>query len=240
MGGISGRIKLMTTCAQAVKEVFTSKDQILTTKQIIDAVDNKYPSQWKEITIRTHTMGCSVNHTSNKHYPSFPKFLYTVAPGKVRLYDPDRDGEFQGDKIDPIDPDDDLTEETAVEVTLSLERDLQEYLSRDLSQLEPKLELYTEDGLSGREVPTEAGKIDILAKDDSSLVVIELKASKATYSALGQILSYMASIKMELKVQSVRGIIVAEEFDKKLMLAVTQVNNVKLVKYKVKFDFEAF
>jgi len=228
----------MTTCAQAIQEVFKSKDQIQTTKQIIDAVEGKYQGKWKEITIRTHTMGCSVNHTSNKHYPSFPKFLYTVAPGKVRLYDPERDGEFPGDKIDPIDPDDLLTEEDAVEVTLSLERDLQEYLSRDLSQLEPGLQLYTEDGLSGREVPTEAGKIDILAKDNSSLVVIELKASKATYSTLGHILSYMASIKNELNAENVRGIIVAEEFDKKLMLAVTQVNNVKFVKYKVKFDFE--
>ena len=37
----------MTTCAQAIKEVFTSKDQIFTTKQIIDAVEKKYPSQWK-------------------------------------------------------------------------------------------------------------------------------------------------------------------------------------------------
>lgn len=84
--------------------------------------------------------------------------------------------------------------------------------------------------LAGRS--TEAGKIDILSKDNNSLVVIELKASKATYSTLGQILSYMASIKNELNAENVRGIIVAEEFDKKLMLAVTQVNNVKLVKYK--------
>jgi endonuclease len=68
--------------------------------------------------------------------------------------------------------------------------------------------------------------------------VIELKANIASYSSLGQILSYMASIKEELEKDSVRGIIVAEEFDKKLKLAVTQVDNVSLVKYKVKFDFE--
>ena len=49
----------------------------------------------------------------------------------------------------------------------------------------------------------------------------------------------MASIKNDLETDSVRGIIVAEDFDKKLMLAVTLVNNVKLIKYKVKFDFEA-
>ena len=49
----------------------------------------------------------------------------------------------------------------------------------------------------------------------------------------------MESIKNELNAENVRGIIVAEEFDKKLMLTVTQVNTVKLFKYKVKFDFEA-
>ena len=65
-----------------------------------------------------------------------------------------------------------------------------------------------------------------------------IKANKASYSTLVQILSYMASIKNELKVHAVKGIIVAEEFDKKLRLAVTQVDNVKLVKYKAKFDFE--
>ena len=36
-----------------------------------------------------------------------------------------------------------------------------------------------------------------------------------------------------------REIIVAEGFNKQLMLAVTQVDNVKLLKYKVKSDFEA-
>jgi len=80
--------------------------------------------------------------------------------------------------------------------------------------------------LSGREVSTEADKIDILAKDNNGLVVIELKASKATFSTLGQILSYMASIKMDLKAENVRGVIVADEFDKKLMLAMTLVKNV--------------
>jgi len=232
----------MTTYAQAIKEVFKGKNQILTTKQIIDAVRKKYPDKWKEVTIRTHTMGCSVNHSSSKHYP-FPKFLFTVSPGRVRLYDKEKDGEFEVEYVHgrtkpPIE-DEPLTEEDAVEVTLSLERDLQEYLSRDLAQLEPGLSLYTEDELTGREVSTEAGKIDILAKDErSNLVVIELKANVASYGTLGQILSYMASIKEELGKESVRGIIVAEDFDKKLSLAVTQVANVSLVKYKVKFDFE--
>jgi hypothetical protein len=228
----------MPTCAQAIKEVFKSKDQILTARQIIDAVQKKYPGKWKDVTIRTHTMGCSVNHSSSKWYPSFPKFLYTVGPGKVRLYDPEKDGDFQLQSELPSEGDA-PTEEAALEITLSLEKDLQEYLSKDLNQLEPGLKLFTDEGLAGREIPTEAGKIDILAKDrENNLVVIELKASKASYGTLGQILSYMASIKKELGANHVRGMIVAEEFDKKLSLAVTEVPTVSLVKYKVNFEFE--
>jgi len=228
----------MITCAQAIKDVFKRQDQILTTKQIIDAVQKKYPDKWKEVTIRTHTIGCSVNHSSTKWYPSFPKFLYTVGPGKVRLYDTEKDGDFDLQPQAPLE-EDVPTEEAALETTLSLERDLQEYLSRDLSQLESGLRLFTDEGLPGREVSTEAGKIDILAKDrENAVVVVELKASKAAYSALGQILSYMASIRKELGADRVRGIIVADDFDKKLSMAVTEVSNVSLVRYKVKFDFE--
>ena len=226
----------MITCAQAIKEVFKSKDQVLTTQQIIDTVQKKYPNTWKEVTMRTHTMGCSVNHTSSKWYPSFPKFLYTVSPGQVRLYEPEKDGDF-GSEVSV--GDDSPTEEAALEMTLSLERDLQEYLSRDLRRIEPGLKLFTEESLTGREVPTDAGKIDILAKDKKgALVVIELKATKASYSTLGQILSYMASIKAELKADGIRGIIIAEDFDKKLKYAVTEVPQVQLIKYKIRFEFE--
>jgi endonuclease len=234
----------MATCAQAIKEVFKSKNQILTTKQIIDAVQSKYPEKWKEVTIRTHTMGCSVNHTSSKWYPSFPKYLYTVGPGKVRLYDPEKDGEFELENTNDLglttgSDEDSVNTEEIINATLSLERDLQEYISRDLSRLGGGLKLYTGEGLTGREISTEAGKIDILAVDTkNTLVVIELKANKASPNALGQILGYMASIKKELEADTVRGIIVAEDFDKKLQLAVTQVSNISLIKFKVKFDFE--
>lgn len=225
----------MSTCAQAIKEVFKGKDQILTAKQIVNEIQKKYPGKWKDVTIRTHTMGCSVNHTSTKWYPSFPKFLYTVGPGQVRLYDAEKDGDFTLENADG----ETFTEEDALEITLSLERDMQEYLCKSLNQLEPGLTLFTEEGLTGTEVSTEAGKIDILAKDiKDNLVVIELKANQASYSTIGQILSYMAAIKKEFHSKSVKGIIVAEEFDKKLSLAITEVQNVSLVKYKVKFDFQ--
>ena len=52
------------------------------------------------------------------------------------------------------------------------------------------------------------------------------------------LLSYMASIKAELKAEGVRGIIIAEDFDKKLKYAVSEVPQVTLIKYRIKFDFE--
>ena len=44
---------------------------------------------------------------------------------------------------------------------------------------------------------------------------------------------------IEAKTQNVKRINVAEKFDKKKMLEVAQVKNVNLIKYEVKFDFEA-
>ena len=44
---------------------------------------------------------------------------------------------------------------------------------------------------------------------------------------------------IEAKTQNVKRINVAEKFDKKMMLEVAQVKNVNLIKYEVKFDFEA-
>lgn len=232
----------MATCAEAIKELFSSKDQILTTKEIIDAVTKKYPGLWKEVTIRTHTMGCSINHTSSKWYPSFPKFLYTVEPGRVRLYDIETDGKIDiNSGIAQNDSSDEgiSSEEEIFEFAFSFEKDLQEYLSRELQKLEPGLTLFTEEGLTGREISIDSGRIDILAKDaKNGLVIIELKVNQAPHSSLTQILSYMATIKKQFEGKNVRAIIIAEKFDKRLKLAVTQVPNVTLMQYKVKFDFE--
>jgi hypothetical protein len=225
----------MVTCAEAIKELFQSKDQILTTKEIVDSISKKYPGMWKEVTIRTHTMGCSVNHTSSKWYPSFQKILYTVGPGKVRLYDRESDGIFDAPSEDgqKDSHDAEISEEEVFDFAFSFERDLQEYLSRELQKLEPGLTLFTDEELTGREISTDAGRIDILAKDlKGDLVVIELKVNQAPQSSLTQILSYMAAIKKQYNEKNVRGIIIADKFDKKIKLAVTQVPTVILMRYK--------
>ncbi len=86
--------------------------------------------------------------------------------------------------------------------SLSLEKDLETNLMKNLNQLEKGL-------LSPQsQVPFESGEvrsiIDILAKDkDDKIVVIELKAGIATEKVCGQILKYMSLVKNQTKMYEV-------------------------------------
>jgi len=84
------------------------------------------------------------------------------------------------------------------------ERDMVEAIARD-----PTI---VEDGLSivGREVPSDVGKIDILARDrEGRLVVIEVKRGLASHEAVFQLKRYVEELAR--KGHSVRGILVAED-----------------------------
>jgi hypothetical protein len=124
------------------------------------------------------------------------------------------------------------------EATISLERDLENFLLAKLDSLERGLKIY--EGETGRQFQVKSGRIDILAQDeDKNFVVIELKAGTASESVLTQILAYMADITAELsKGKAVRGIIVAYGFAEKLVAAATLLPTIKLMKYKVNFEFE--
>jgi len=124
------------------------------------------------------------------------------------------------------------------EATISLERDLENFLFAKLDSLEKGLKTYK--GETGRQFHVGSGRIDILAQDkDKNFVVIELKAGTASESVLTQILAYMADVTAELsKGKTVRGIIVAYGFAEKLVAAATLLPMIKLMKYKVSFEFE--
>ena len=88
----------------------------------------------------------------------------------------------------------------------------------------------------GVEYQTDAGRIDILANDSTGTpVVIELKAGKAKDNALGQLLGYMGCITAGKKI---RGILVASDFDKRVIYASKGLENIKLLKYKVSFELQ--
>lgn len=124
-----------------------------------------------------------------------------------------------------------------VDVSLSLERDLHSYLATRVSEIESGLVL----AQKGIEYQTEAGRIDILANDkNGNPVVIELKAGKAKDNALGQLLGYMGCMRSHTQTQgeNLRGILVASDFEQRVVYAARGLPTVKLVKYKVSFELQ--
>ena len=116
---------------------------------------------------------------------------------------------------------------------IGLERDLQAVLRDSIEQLEPGLDIV--DG--GAERSVASGFIDITAKaPDGAVVVIELKAGTARRDAIGQILSYMGDVAAE-EPNSVRGILVAGDFDGKARAAARVVPSLSLRRYSVTFEF---
>ena len=124
--------------------------------------------------------------------------------------------------------------EKANEITFGLERDLQTALRTNIQQLEHGLIII--DG--GSEISTQAGRIDITSKDSQgNIVVIELKAGRATSDVIAQVLSYMSAIADEEQ-KPVRGIIVAGDFSDRVDLAAKVVPNLALVRYSFQFSFD--
>jgi len=119
--------------------------------------------------------------------------------------------------------------EDIIESSLSLERDLHLYLARHIADIESELTVI--DG--GIEYQTDAGRIDILCKDSNDeFVVIELKAGKAKDAALGQVLGYIGCLKQNTPDNKIRGIIVAADFEKRLIYAAKELPHIKLFKYQ--------
>ena len=67
--------------------------------------------------------------------------------------------------------------------------------------------------------------------------MIELKTGTASQRAIAQILSYMGDVLNEEVGSSVRGILVASNFDSKARSAARMVPNLQLKRYKVEFSF---
>ena len=127
--------------------------------------------------------------------------------------------------------------EDTIEASLSLEKDLHSYLAARIEKIEEGLSV-VEDGV---EFQTDAGRIDILARDNNDgLVIIELKAGKAKDNALGQILGYMGCISTsnDFQKSSVRGILIASGFEQRVVYAAKALPNLKLVKYQLSFEFQ--
>ena len=176
----------------------------------------------------------STNMPSRIHYNVNPEgddnLLFQIDSKKFRLFDPSSDPE-------PIYKKPKEEESTDKEVSkFAYEKDLQNFLSKNLDKIEPGLRLFEEEDITGIEFPVGNRSIDILALDNNeNYVVIELKVSRGYDRVVGQLLRYMAWIKKYHadKGQNVRGIIVARKISEDLLLACSETSDISLYEYEL-------
>lgn len=223
-----------------VEDLDIQKDEVIERDRINSWFKTNYPLV-KSGTISAHMIKMSINAPSRIHYNVDPNgnddLLFQIDSKKFRLYDPSSDPDpiyFRPKEKEAETNGHDEKEEYDSE--FAYERDLQNFLAKNLHLIEPGLSLYFEEEISGIEFPVGNRFIDILAVDDkNNYVVIELKVSRGYDRVVGQILRYMAWIKQNHaeKGQKVRGIIVAREISDDLQLACSETNNVELYEYNL-------
>jgi hypothetical protein len=194
----------------------------------------------KEGTISAHLIRFSTNAPSRLHYSVRPDedLLFQVDGSHFRLYDAASDPPPIHSKADTA-----AALERAIEPAefrnpseFAYESDLRDFLAKNLSLIEPGLQLFQDEGITGIEFPVGGRFIDILAVDkEKRLVVIELKVSRGYDRVVGQILRYMAWIEKNQADpgQGVRGIIAAREISEDLKLACSYLPNVSLYEYEL-------
>ena len=130
----------------------------------------------------------------------------------------------------------DLAEENQ---RFAAESDLRDFVSQNLSCVEPGLRLFERNGQSGVEFPLEGGRIDILAVDkEGRFLVLEFKLSRGRSSALGQLIYYMAWVDKNLGNGPCRGIVVAKDITDELVLATQRTPGVSLYRYTLSVSLE--
>lgn len=224
-----------------VKETNITKGQIFSKSEVRNWFNRNYP-KIKEGTVSAHLLRMSVNSPSRIHYNARPDddLFFQIDSSTFRLYNVDNDPHpiyTQKQSLEVIE--EDIEQELIAHHAspeFAYERDLQNYLAKNLSLIEPNLRLFEDDGINGVEFPVGGRYIDLLAVDDQGhYVVIELKVSKGYDRVVGQLLRYMAWIKQHHAEdgQKVRGIIVSRTISNDLLLACSNLQNIELFEYEL-------
>ena len=224
---------------EMVAELIPNKGQLFSKDQALEWFARHYP-KIKEGTIAAHLIRFSTNAPNRLHYSAKADedLLFRVDSSHFRLFDPStdptpihsqsdatnllRDGVEQDEPVGPSE--------------FAYESDLRSFLAKNLAVLEPGLQLYQEEGITGIEFPAGGRFIDILAVDaEKRLVIIELKVSRGYDRVVGQLLRYMAWIEKNHAEpgQGVRGIIVAREISEDLRLACSYLPALGLYEYEL-------
>ncbi|MCC7164628.1 MAG: DUF91 domain-containing protein [Anaerolineae bacterium] len=221
------------------------KGQILTRQEVLAWFKTKYP-KIKAGTVNAHLSRMSTNAPTRVHYSAKKEddLFFQIDGSHFRLYDPATDPPpiYEGsaptsEGSSPVVSDQaEESEGTESPTEFAYERDLRNFLAKNLSLLEPGPRLYEEEGITGIEFPVGGRFIDILALDTkNNYVVIELKVSRGYDRVIGQLLRYIGWIKQNQaeSSQGVRGIIVAREITQDLLLACSELPNISLFEYQL-------
>ena len=120
------------------------------------------------------------------------------------------------------------------------EKNLEDFLVDTWDQLPyfKDYDLYKEGGETGRQVMTRTGPLDLLAitKDQSRMLVVELKRNAGEERALAQTCRYITDIERKFnKKGQVEGLIICSKQTAQLREAVMQVPKIKVLEYKINF-----
>jgi len=198
---------------------------------------NKNYPLLKKSTLSCHLAKLSVNVSARKFYnprtDGLDDILFRIDTDTFRLYDKTNDEVITTEPTKVYPPDND---EKGQE--FAYEKDLQNFLARNMLILEPDLRLYEDEetGKSGLEYPVDGRFIDILALDkNDNFVVIELKVSRGYDKVVGQLLRYKNWIKRNMAEndQKVRGIIICKEITDDLLLACDGLDDIELFEYEL-------
>ena len=220
----------------------------LTSKSEVQQFSKDGAIQWfaqnypkiKEGTISAHLIRFSTNAPSRLHYSvkADEDLLFQLDGSHFRLYNATTDPAPIHSKSDATASQETIIEPSEIQSPseFAYESDLRDFLAKNLSHIEPGLQLYQDEGISGIEFPVGGRFIDILALDaERRFVVIELKVSRGYDRVIGQLLRYMAWIEKHQAEpgQGVRGIIAAREISEDLKLACSYLPNVSLYEYEL-------
>lgn len=222
-----------------VADLGIEKGDVLTKKQIQDWFAQHYPKV-KESTISAHLIAMSTNAASRIHHNAKPgdkDYFFQIDSSRFRLYDAAEDPPpiYVGTET-PAPVADETLESPEGPNEFAYESDLRDFLAKNLEVIEPGLRLYEDEGITGIEFPVGGRFIDILAIDrEENFVVIELKVSRGYDRVVGQLLRYIAWIKLHHAeaTQKVRGVIVARTITEDLVLACSDLSHVQLYEYEL-------
>jgi len=204
----------------------------------------------KSNTVAMHVDGMSVNNRNRRHHANIRPgsghdLFLKLDRDNYRLWDKENDPparykpdiEAEEDGIVTESVENELQERSESDKTFAYEKDLQSYLSRNLTALEPGLTLFQDEGLDGIEFDAGGRYIDILAIDKSgAFVVIELKVGRGYDRVIGQLLRYRSWIKQNMETDKpVRGVIIASDISDDLKLATADIPDIELVEYEISF-----